>query len=106
LFGYPITGADLGAVSNANQNQILGDSEVIVEGQSSQLFNMYSKTIKAIMCRVIDSRPTVGKVSVILKSGLAQSQTQTGWPQSFKLIKDLKEIYVRSQTIIHIHHAH
>ena len=92
-------------MSNANQSQILGDREVIVAVQLNQLFNMCKKISKAIMCPAIDSLQIVEKVLAILKSGLAQLQTQTGWLQSFKLIKDLKETYARSQTIIHIHHA-
>ena len=106
LSGYPITEADLGAVSNANQNQILEDKGATVAAQSSQLFNMCKKMIKAIMCLAIDSRQIVEKVLVILKLDLAQSQTQTGWQQLSKLIKDLKETYARSQIIIPIHHAH
>lgn len=105
LFGSQTIGADLGAVSNANQNQILEDNEATVAAQSSQLFNMCKKMIKGTMYPVIDLLQTVEKVSVILKSGLAQLQTQTGWQQSSKLIKDLKETYARSQIIIHIHHA-
>tara|TARA_Y100001938_G_C7722788_1_gene250781 strand:+ start:56 stop:310 length:255 start_codon:yes stop_codon:yes gene_type:complete len=81
LSGYPITEADLGAVSNANQNQILEDKGATVAAQSSQLFNMCKKMIKGTMYPVIDLLQTVEKVSVILKSGLAQLQTQTGWLQ-------------------------
>ena len=105
LSGYPITEADLGAVSNANQSQILEDKGATVAAQSSQLSNMCKKMTKDTMYPVIDSLQIVEKGLAILKSDLAQSQTQTGWQQLSKLIKDLKETYVRSQIIIHIHHA-
>ena len=57
------------------------------------------------MCPVIDSLQIVEKVLATLKLGLAQSQTPTDSQQLFKPIKDLKKTYVKSQTIIHIHHA-
>jgi hypothetical protein len=106
LSGYQTIGAGLGAASNANQSQILGDSEVIVAAQLNQLFNMCKKTTKGIMCLGIGSLQIAEKVLATLKSGLAQSQTPTDSQQLFKLIKGLKETYARSQTIIHIHHAH
>ena len=93
-------------MSNANQNQILEDKGATVAAQSSQLFNMCKKMIKGTMYPVIDLLQTVEKVSVILKSGLAQLQTPTDSQQLFKPIKDLKKTYARSQTIILIHHAH
>ena len=92
-------------MSSANQNQILEDNEATVAAQSSQLFNMCKKTIKAIMCRAIDSPQIAGKVLATLGSGLAQLQTPTDSQQLFKLIKDLRETYARSQIIIRIHHA-
>ena len=105
LFGSQTIGADLGAVSNANQNQILEDNEATVAAQSSQLFNMCKKMTKVIMCLDIDLLQTVEKVSATLRLGLAQSQTQTDSQQSSKLIKDLKETYARSQIITLTHHA-
>ena len=92
-------------MSNANQNQILEDKGATVAAQSGQLFNMCKKMIKDTMYPVIDSLQIVEKGLAILKSGLAQLQTPTDSQQLFKPIKDLKETYVRSQTITLIHHA-